>query len=148
MDAEELKLLRESVARLSSKEMRREAIQEGARILRDVSLPDAAKEYIIETVLKESLPTKDGALDATKFAEAINAEAKRFGGAIGMGPRVTGMGASPVVEITEAQRAAAVEQRKQERELYTEAWAQLLGDQADANGKFRMAESAMRGRAS
>ena len=43
MDAEELKLLRESVARLSGKETRREAIQEGARILRDVKPPRRGK---------------------------------------------------------------------------------------------------------
>ena len=38
MDADELKLLRESVARLSSKETRRKAIQEGARNLANVSI--------------------------------------------------------------------------------------------------------------
>ena len=146
MDADELKLLRESVARLSSKETRREAIQEGARILRDVELPDAAKEYVIETVLKESLPMKDGTLDLTKFKESVDAEARRFGAAIGAGPRVTGMGAAPVVEITEAQRAAVAEREKGETEKYREAWATLLGDEPDKDGKLRVAEAAFRGR--
>lgn len=147
MDAEELKLLRESVSRLSNKETRREAIQEGARILRDVSLPDAAKEYIIETVLKEALPMKDGGLDTVKFTESVNAEAKRFGGAIGAGPRVTGMGASAPVEITEAQRTAAAKQQESEAAMYSESWATLLDERPDANGKYRLAEIATRGRA-
>ena len=147
MDAEELKLLRESVARLSGKETRREAIQEGARILRDVSLPDAAKEYVIETVLKEALPMKDGALDTAKFTEAVNAEARRFGSAIGAGPHVTGMGAgAAVVEITEAQRTAQKEAQKAEDDQYKESWATLLDEQPDKDGKFRLAEVAVRGR--
>ena len=141
MDAEELKLLRESVARLSGKETRREAIQEGARILRDASLRDAAKEYVIETVLKEALPMKDGVLDITKFTESVNAEARRFGAAIGAGPRVTGMGAAPVVEITEAQRAQMVANQKAEDEMYKESWSTLL------DGNAKLAEVAVRGRA-
>ncbi len=145
MDADELKLLRESVARLSGKEMRREAIQEGARILRDVSLPDAAKEYVIETVLKEALPTKDGALDIVKFTEAVNGEAKRFGSAIGMEPRVTGMGAGAPVQITEAQRTEQAAAQKATDELYRESWATLL-DEQPKDGKYRLAEAAMRGR--
>ena len=146
MDADELKLLRESVARLSSKETRREAIQEGARILADVSIPDAAKEYIVETVLKESLPMKDGSLDLAKFKESIDAETKRFGAAIGAGPRVVGMGAAPVVEITEAQRAAATEREQAETGQLREAWATLLDEQPGADGKLRIAEYALRGR--
>ena len=145
MDAEELKLLRESVARLSGKETRREAIQEGARILRDVSLPDAAKEYVIETVLKEALPMKDGALDLVKFTEAVNAEAKRFAGALGV-TRVTGMGAAPVVEITEAQRTQQREQQQAEHDVYAESWAELLDERPDKDGKVRLAEVALRGR--
>ena len=145
MDAEELKLLRESVARLSGKETRREAIQEGARILRDVSLPDAAKEYVIETVLKEALPMKDGALDLVKFTEAVNAEAKRFAGALGV-TRVTGMGAAPVVEITEAQRTQQREQQQAEHDTYVESWAELLDERPDKDGKFKLAEVALRGR--
>ena len=140
MDAEEIKLLRESVARLSGKETRREAIQEGARILRDVSLPDAAKEYVIETVLKESLPMKDGALDITKFTESVNLEARRFGAAIG-GQRVTGMGVAAPVQLTEAQRAEQAAQTKAEDDLYKESWATFF------DGDLKLAEAAAKGRA-
>jgi len=140
MDAEEIKLLRESVARLSGKETRREAIQEGARILRDVSLPDAAKEYVIETVLKESLPMKDGALDIAKFTESVNTEARRFGAAIG-GPRVVGMGAAPPVQLTEAQRAEQKAAAEAEDKLYKESWATFF------DGDLKLAEAAAQGRA-
>lgn len=148
MDADELKLLRESVARLSGKETRREAIQEGARILRDVSLPDAAKEYVIETVLKEALPMKDGALDVARFTESVNAEAKRFGEAIGVRNPVVGMGSTgaPVIEMTEAQRKAQTEAQAEEQNVYREAWATLL-EEKPVDGKYRLAEVAMRGRA-
>jgi hypothetical protein len=143
MDAEEMKLLRESVARLSNRETRRDAIQEGARILRDVALPDAAKEYIIETVLKESLPMKDGALDTAKFTESVNNEAKRFGSAIGATPRVTGMGAAAPVEITEADRAAAKEAETANEQRFAEAWGGLIGNTGDK----AVLERAMKGRA-
>ena len=147
MDADELKLLRESVVRLSDKEMRREAIQEGARSLRDVDLPDTAKEYIVTKVIERGLPMKDGSLDTVKFTEAIHAEAREFGGAIGAGSRVTGMGAGPqVVEITEAQRAAQKEAAKVEEDLYEESWATLLDERPDKDGKFHLAEIAVHGR--
>jgi len=147
MDADELTLLRETVAKLSGKELRREAIQEGARVLRGVNLRDEAKEYIIETVLKEALPVKDGALDTVRLTEAINAEARRFGAAIGATPQVTGMGvAAPVVEITEAQRKAQQEFQNAETERLREGWATLLGEQPDANGNFRLTEAALKGR--
>lgn len=109
MDAEEIKLLKESVAantaisqKLLNAEMRREAIKEAAHVLRDVSLQPAAKEYIIANVLREALPVKDGALDTVKLTEAINAEAKRYGSSLPGGARVTGMG---VASLTEAKKA-------------------------------------------
>ena len=142
MDAEEKLLLQ----RLVEKDIRRDAITEGVAALAEVELPNQAKMYIVETVVDRGVPKKDGALDSVKLKEAINAEARRFGGAIGAGPRVTGMGVAPVVEITEAQRAAQKEARKAEDELYKESWATLLDEQPDAEGKLKLAEIALRGR--
>jgi len=133
---------------LLEKERRREAIAEGARILHDVEISPDAKEYVIDNVLREAVPMKDGKIDLVKFKESVNAELKRFGSAIGAGPRVIGMGAAPVVEITEAQRAAQAEREKAETEQYREAWGALLGEEADEKGNFRVAEAAFRGRAS
>ena len=147
MDANEVKLLRERLATqaaltsgLVEKELRREAIAEGARILRDVSLPATSKEYVIETVLREALPKKDGALDITKFTEAVNGEARRFAGAIGAGPRVTGMGGAPVVQIDAAESAPRVASEKAEENRYKESFAFLMG------GNEKLAEVALAGR--
>ena len=159
MDANELKLLRESLAAqqvtttsLLEKELRREAIAEGARILRDVALPAGSKEYIIETVLREALPKKDGALDKTKLAEALNTETARFAGAIGATQRVKGMGSAPVVAIDaregnqtliELQKALGIKPTQEvppEDAAYKEAFAFLAG------GNLKIAEAAMAGR--
>lgn len=122
MDAEEKLLLQ----RLVEKDIRREAITEGARVLEDVNLPESAKVYIIETVVDRGVPKEAGALDIKKFTDAVNAEARRFGGAIGAGPRVTGMGAPAPVELTESQRKAIAEQEQAEVEQYKESAAGLL----------------------
>ena len=117
MDADELKLLKESLAAnvaitaaLQTKEMRRDAISEAARVLRDVALPAQSKEYVIETVLRNPLPLKDGALDTVKLTEAVNAEASRFAAATGQAQRVTGMGVAATVDTREsaATRAEAL----------------------------------------
>jgi hypothetical protein len=138
MNAEEKALLQ----RLVDKDIRADAIREGARVLDDVDIPSSAKMYIIETVVDRGVPKKDGALDEVKLRESVNAEARRFGGAIGAGPRVTGMGAPAPVEITEAQRKAYADAQNAEDEMYKESWATLL------DGNAKLAEVAIRGRAS
>ena len=124
MDANELTLLKESVAAntaiteaLQLKETRREAIAEGAKVLRDVALPASAKEYIIESVLRNPLPMKDGALDTVKLAEAVNAEASRFAAATGQAQRVTGMGVAATVDTKESERRAAAEKDQDANDL-------------------------------
>lgn len=137
MDAEEKLLLQ----RLVEKDIRREAIELGARSLEGVSLNESAKMYIIETVIDRGVPKAAGALDTTKFTEAITNEAKRFGGAIGAGPRVTGMGAAPAVVLTEAQRADQKAAIEAEESSFKESWSTLLGTKDPA-----ILERAMRGR--
>ena len=123
MTVEEKALL----SRLVEKDVRREAIELGAKTLDGVALNESAKMYIIETVVDRGVPKEAGALDSKKFVEAVNAEARRFGGAIGAGPRVTGMGAPPPVELTEAQRAAQAAAQKADEAMYRESAAALLG---------------------
>ena len=121
--------------------------QRTARFL--VPTPEPRIEPAATWVVDKGIPKKEGALDAVKFTETINAEARRFGGAIGAGPRVTGMGVAPaVVEITEGQRASAAATQKAEKVQFLEAYATLLGEQPDANGNLKLAEAAFRGRAS
>ena len=132
---------------LKEEKRRREALVEGARVMKDVAISSEAKEYVMDNVLREAVPMKDNAVDTVKLAESINSELRRFGSAIGAGPRVTGMGVpSQVVEITEAQRKAQADQMAAEEQVYTEAWAELLDERPDAAGKYRLAEAAQRGR--
>ena len=137
MTVEEKALL----SRLVEKDVRREAIELGARELEGVSLTESAKMYIIETVVDRGVPKEAGALDSKKFVEAVNAEARRFGGAIGAGPRVTGMGAPPPIEMTEAQRTAQTAAAKADEEMYKESWGSLLG-----TSDVKILERAMKGR--
>ena len=116
MDANELKLLRESIAALTEKELRREAIAEGARILRDVALPASGKEYVIEAVMRGTLPVIEGKLDTVKLAQAVNAEASRFAAATGQERRVTGMGVAATVNAQESAASSAETLKLQEAE--------------------------------
>lgn len=126
MDAAELTKLQESVAaanaaataanaanaKLLERSLRGDAREEAGRILSGVTLPEASKLRVIDNVLREALPkTEAGELDTVKFAEAVNAEAKREGsyvaGLIGSG-NVTGMGS--VGEATPAREAEKPEE--------------------------------------
>ena len=149
MDAEELKVLRETVAAttartnaLLEKEMRREAITESARVLRDVAMRPESKEYVIQTVVERGVPkTADGKLDVAKLTEAINDEAKRFAAALGQTQRVTGMGQAAGPQLTEADKTRLAESEKAEAAQVTEAWSSIFG------GNVALAEVAMKGRA-
>ena len=144
MDADELKLLKESLAAnvaitaaLQTKEMRRDAISEAARVLRDVALAPQSKEYVIETVLRNPLPMTDGALDTVKLAEAVNAEASRFAAATGQAQRVTGMGvAAPAVNAQESAAARAEALKLQEADD-EKTFLFLVGGNKDA-AKFAL----------
>ncbi len=125
MDAAELTALKESLAaqaetnrKLLERAIRGDAREEAGRILASVTLHEAAKNLVIESVLK-NIPTKDGALDIAIFTEAVNAEAKlvgaAFAAATGSG-RVTGMGAAPVeIKPEEAARRAAAAKEADEQ---------------------------------
>ncbi len=87
MDAAELKKLNERLAasdavnaKLLERAIKADAREAAVRILEGVTLPDVSKTRIIDSVLREALPkTEAGELDAVKFAELVNQEAKREG---------------------------------------------------------------------
>jgi hypothetical protein len=102
---------------LTERAIRGDAREAATKILKDVTLHEAAKSMVIDTVL-QNIPQKDGALDEVKFAEAVNAEVKRLGAVIaastGSG-RVVGMGAAPVeIKPEEAARRAALAKTDEE----------------------------------
>lgn len=120
MDAAELKKLQESLAtqaatnqRLLERAIRGDAREEATRILRTTSLMEAAWPRVIEQVIRDfsAIPQADGALDKTKFAEAVNAAAKTEGAyaqlLTGSG-QVRGMGTPAPAELT-AQESERVE---------------------------------------
>ncbi len=102
---------------LTERALRGDAREAATKILKDVTLNEAAKQKVIETVLRD-IPQKDGNLDEVKFAEAVNAEAKSIGALIaastGSG-RVVGMGSAPVeIKPEEAARRAAADKASDE----------------------------------
>jgi hypothetical protein len=102
---------------LTERALRGDAREAATKILKDVTLHEAAKGMVIDTVL-QNIPQTDGVLDQTKFAEAVNAEVKRVGAVIaastGSG-RVVGMGSAPVeIKPEEAARRAAAEKASDE----------------------------------
>ena len=109
--------VKEAQAPLLMRALRGDAREEAARILKGVSLVEAAKERVIGAVLAD-IPIKDGALDTAKFTEAVNAAAKAEGAyvasLIGSG-QVRGMGAAPVaIDAKEAEKQAADQKRLRE----------------------------------
>lgn len=110
-------------AGLLARALRGDAIVEAGRVMKDISLPEAAKQLVIDTVLREGaeVPTKDGALDAAKLKESLEHEAKRIGAVLSSvgGPRVTGMGGAPAptIDAKEAERRAAAEKESRETNL-------------------------------
>jgi hypothetical protein len=128
MDPAQLTALQESVrtqtalnARLLERAIRGDARELAQAILIPLTLHEAAKAEVVSSVLRGTIPTKEGDLDREAFTALVNAEAKRIGdlaAAIAGSGRVAGMGTgvqTPPVDPTVAAREA--ETRKQSREL-------------------------------
>jgi hypothetical protein len=127
VDATELTALKESLAareanekKLLERAIRGDARELCVRALKGITLHEAGKELVTESIMSRPLPVTDGMLDETKLTEAINAEAKRVGAVIaaaaGSG-MVRGMGAAapaPVDAKEAEQQKAASERRLQE----------------------------------
>ncbi len=117
------KLIDEGVAKattpLRERALRGDATVIAARVLSPLSLNEAAKQMVVENVLRGDLPLKENALDETKFTELVTIEAKRVGAVLGASfPGVHGMGAGEPVDITlsKKERKALKEAAKEEEE--------------------------------
>jgi hypothetical protein len=132
------------VVSLTERALKGDAREEATKLLESVTLPESSKRKVIETVLREALPLKDGALDVTKFTERLNAEAKSEGQYVaeltGAG-RITGLGGAPVVQMTEADQKAA---RKADKRAFKES----VGVFEELMGNKEAAKFAVAGRAS
>ena len=132
------------VTTLTERALREDAQHQAVAILAPVTLPDTSKQRVIETVLRDPIPMKDGKIDSVKLTEAINAQAKIEGQYVaeltGSG-RVTSLGGAPVHQMTEADQKAA---RKAEKRAFKESrnvFEELMGNK-------QAAEYAVKGRAS
>jgi hypothetical protein len=107
-----------AVGPLKQRALRGDALIEAARALASVTLPEASKQRVIESVLREAIPvTAAGELDTVKFAEAVAAEAKREGAYVAgltHAGRVTGMGVAAPVEVKETLKPEEINARSVE----------------------------------
>ena len=105
------------VKTLESRALRGDAMVEAGRILYPYNLRESAKAMVVENVLRfGELPTKDGALDSTKFGELVTAEAKRVAAGIGY-DGVTGMGSGSPVFAEPKSEKKLLKEAKRAREL-------------------------------
>ena len=105
------------VKTLESRALRGDAMVEAGRILSPYNLRESAKAMVVENVLRfGELPTKDGALDSTKFGELVTAEAKRVAAGIGY-DGVTGMGSGLPVFAEPKSEKKLLKEAKRAREL-------------------------------
>lgn len=105
------------VAGLTQRALRGDAMVEANRVLKSVTLHEAAKQLVVENALRD-IPVKDGELDTQKFGELVMAEAKRVGAAIGASTgsgHVTGMGTGLGIVPDKAERKRLKEARKAEK---------------------------------
>jgi hypothetical protein len=137
MDADELKALKESNARLMERAIFQDATITAHRLLSDVSLHESAKRMVIENVIGVEgawryIPRKDGSLDTPKFTEMINSETKRIGRMLSEasgGGRPFGMGVSAYADQPKAEDIALREAaRKVEETSAIESFTLLMGD--------------------
>lgn len=99
--------------------------------LSDLSLLEAGKNKVIDSVIRLGLPRKNGMLDEAALVETVKAEAKREGEYLASlfgGGRVTGMGGAAPVQLTEKelkkQRQAGERKVQESASIFTD----LTGD--------------------
>ncbi len=119
---------------LERRALRGDAVVEANKILSPLALKESAKQLIVDNVLRDEIPVKEGALDVAKFTELVNAEAKKVAAVLseanGSG-RVVGMGPSAQPEtdpakIAEAKKRAD-DEAKQLVEAEEDAFSRLTG---------------------
>ena len=90
---------------LKERALRGDAIVAAGRVLVGVSFTEAQKQFVVEQVLRESLPTVEGKLDEKAFGELVMAEARRVGSLLGNGAAVRGLGAAAMTEADKKKAA-------------------------------------------
>jgi hypothetical protein len=117
MDAVEVTKLKETVASqnaviegLRKRALRADALELAGAVLATTSLNEAQRKYVAESVIAQEIPVKDGALDAAKLTEAVNAAAKAYSATLpSTGVRGMGPGPTLVQESVEVKAAREAE---------------------------------------
>ena len=117
-EADVKKLIESTVAAATSplreRAVKGDAVVIASKVLSPLAFNEAAKQFVIDTVLRGSLPLKEGELDGAKFTELVTAEAKRVGALFGaVTPTlVTGLGFAEPVAVDPKVREAQIEREK------------------------------------
>ena len=112
-----LTTVQKPVSLLEAKAVKGEATGLAHRLMSGLSLAEASKQRVVETVTAGTLPTKDGELDVATFTTMVTEAAKKEGEYVASLTRsgaVRGMGASQPVQMSEADTQLAEAQRATE----------------------------------
>ncbi len=104
--AEHTAPLREANTGLLARALKGDARELATRLLESITLPAQSKVRVIETVLSQALPVKDGAIDEAKLTEAVSAAAKTEGAYVASltnAGQVHGLGVAPAAVQEAAQ---------------------------------------------
>ncbi len=114
MDAAEIKKLQEShaaslalIEKLQRRALRADALELAGAILGTTSLDEAQRKFVANLVVEREIPVKEGALDAPKFTEAINAAASAYSATLPATGGVRGLGAPGPTLIHESAEVKA-----------------------------------------
>lgn len=151
---EELKVLKESQARLLERAVYQDAIITARNLLDEMSLPPSAKSMVVENVLGSQalgwkpIPTTDGHFDTARFTESLNFEAKRIGKMLAQVPGATGpihMGAGyGLAEPQSVESVEAIAAREATAKREEEGFARIM---ESIMGAPEAAKHAAKGRA-
>lgn len=136
----EIATLKAETNPLRERAIKGDAAVTAGRILATLAFPEAARQLVIDTVLREAVPMLNGALEETKFTEIVTQESKRVGAVLSNfsgGARVIGMGsynAPAPVDPAKLREAKALElQESKDLTAQEEAiFGSLMNDPAAA----------------
>jgi hypothetical protein len=105
-----------ATAPLQERARRGDATVIAHRALATIGFSDEQKAYVVETVLRETIPMKDNAVDADALALMVTTEAKRYGAALG-GNRAFNIGTEVTVDPVKVAEAKQTAQDDHAREV-------------------------------
>jgi hypothetical protein len=105
----------QATAPLQERARRGDATVIAHRALASIGFSEAQKAFVVETVLRETIPTKDGAVDADALGVLVTTEAKRLGTVLGGNVRGFNAGTElqiDPVKLAESRTKARAEEKE------------------------------------